>query len=301
MANDRYHNLYKALSEFAAAPPRTDRFRFLEVGAHDGTRAAALIAHWQKMTNRPISYFGFDLFEDMTPGLGVKEVVKSRPAPSIADVRKRLSKTGAKIHLTKGNTREVLPKAVAEMLDRGLGIDLIFIDGGHSLDTVESDWGAIKPLVEKGAVVLFDDYFENRTDIGCKPLVDRLRADPAWDVGLLDPLDKPENTGFHTRMVGLRLAGWKPTGPTDAHRHTDGQAQGGDGLRHRDGAVTPVSGPGVPEGANVDRPQPVLAPPGVDVPADGAPGADAGLQTRPHDGPETLEDEVGDQEETPGR
>ena len=39
-------------------------------------------------------------------------------------------------------------------------------------------------------IVLFDDYYENRDDVGCKSLIDSLIKQNVFVVDLLDPLDK---------------------------------------------------------------------------------------------------------------
>jgi hypothetical protein len=50
-------------------------------------------------------------------------------------------------------------------------MDLIFIDGGHRLETVWSDWLGVQPLLDENTLVRFDDYW-NREQAGCKTLVD---------------------------------------------------------------------------------------------------------------------------------
>ena len=40
-------------------------------------------------------------------------------------------------------------------------IDFIFIDGGHSLKTIKSDWNNVKKLINKKSEVVFDDYYHD--------------------------------------------------------------------------------------------------------------------------------------------
>jgi hypothetical protein len=52
-------------------------------------------------------------------------------------------------------------------------MDFIFIDGGHSLKTIESDWRYAQVVMDPNAIVNFYDYW-NRSDAGCKALIDAL-------------------------------------------------------------------------------------------------------------------------------
>jgi hypothetical protein len=60
---------------------------------------------------------------------------------------------GAKIFLFKGDTREVLPKVVNTLPM----MDFIFIDGGHSLETMENDWRYAQVVMGLNTFVVFDE------------------------------------------------------------------------------------------------------------------------------------------------
>jgi hypothetical protein len=192
---DRYTNLFIALDEIrdrALLP----EIRILEVGTYDGSRARQLLDYWGSGTH----YHGFDLFDALTPEMSAAEMSKSRLPPSRAAVRARLDRVGSSISLYQGNTRETLPSVVPTLGP----MDLVFVDGGHSLDTIASDWSALQPAIAPGTVVLLDDYYENRDDFGCKRLVRGL--DPArFRVTLLDPVDHYDHTGLDIRMVRVEL------------------------------------------------------------------------------------------------
>ena len=131
------------------------------------------------------------------------EMSKSKLPPSKSQVEQRMSAVNSlKVQLFKGNTRDTL-KLVGPKLPK---MDLIFIDGGHSLETIESDWEGVKGCIDPGTIVLFDDYYENREDYGCKTLVSVLKACPHYKVRLLEPLDVVERTKLNIRMAELRLA-----------------------------------------------------------------------------------------------
>lgn len=144
------------------------------------------------------------MFEEMTREMTQAELSKSRLPPSKSEVEQRISAVSkVSVQLFKGNTRDTI-KLVAPKLPK---MDLIFIDGGHSLETIASDWEGVKVCIDPGTIVMFDDYYENRDDYGCKTLVETvLKPDPAYKVRLLDPLDKVERTKLDIRMVELRLA-----------------------------------------------------------------------------------------------
>ena len=201
--SDRYQNLYNAVSEIGLRG--SSHLRMLEVGTYDGVRACQLLRFFLSSNHkRSASYWGFDLFEEMTKEMTAAELSKSRLPPAKAEVERRISSIAkTAVQLFKGNTRDTIP-LVAPKLPK---MDLIFIDGGHSLETIASDWDGVKACIDPGTIVLFDDYYENRDDYGCKTLVETvLKQDPAYKVRLLEPLDRVEHTKLDIRMVELRLA-----------------------------------------------------------------------------------------------
>ena len=201
----RYVNLYKEIERLAAT---TGVLFYMEVGVFDGTRALNLAKHLNEVAKNtcPMLYDGFDLFEDADPARDAHEILKTKPAPACAEVYRKLWDSGEfnDVTLVRGNTRETLTRYAREPHpDR---MDLVFIDGGHSLETIESDWAAVQKILLPGAVVLFDDYLEDRTDAGAKPLVDRLAQDPEWAVKLLHPINHYPHTKITTRIARVTRA-----------------------------------------------------------------------------------------------
>lgn len=198
---NRYSNLSNSLAEIAATGAA--RLNFLEVGTYDGVRAAALLRAWLAGgSDRSASYIGFDLFEQCTPALAVAELSKTRLPPAKDAVEKLLRATGASVSLFRGFTRETLTAWCALPT---VAPNLIFVDGGHSLDTIASDWAAIASVMRKDTVVLLDDYYENRQDYGCRVLVDELQKSAKYRVALLDPVDRFAHTKCDIRMVRVWL------------------------------------------------------------------------------------------------
>ncbi len=198
---DRYEGLFACLEDLMGEQKQD--VTYLEVGTYNGKRAADLCRYWREQTDGRFHYIGFDMFEDMFEEMNKAELSKSTLPPSRAEVQATLLKAGARTTLIKGNTRETLPSFVATM-DGQVIPDLIFVDGGHSLETIDSDWAAVKQLMGDHTRVVFDDYYENKDDFGCKQLITRLRADADYTVELLTPIDKPASTGLHIRMALVR-------------------------------------------------------------------------------------------------
>jgi hypothetical protein len=136
-----------------------------------------------------ISYYGFDLFEDLGEA-GYHAELSKRP-PTMAEVQFLIETAGAHVQLFKGNTLETLPQAVSSLPK----MDFIFIDGGHSNETIQNDWNAVKALMHQHTVVIFDDYWRNRTDAGCKQVVDAIDRN-VYSVSILPEVDTFENKDF---------------------------------------------------------------------------------------------------------
>lgn len=154
----------------------------LEVGTWSGIHAVQMIREAQKFFPT-IRYFGFDLFEDFVAH--EKEYCPKKAAKYI-DADKRLKESGAVYTLVKGNTHETLKHFIPPNY---LYMDFIFIDGGHSLETIASDWGNLQKLIGPETVVIFDDYYLNNYKIGCAKLITELQTKPKWVVHRLEPPD----------------------------------------------------------------------------------------------------------------
>ncbi|MEK7639418.1 MAG: class I SAM-dependent methyltransferase [Patescibacteria group bacterium] len=179
----RYSNLFSALKKTKAS-------KIMEVGTWSGARAIKLISLAKSFHPADqIEYYGFDLFEGMTDESFVHEISK-RP-PTQAEVQHALEQTGAEITLFKGDTLKTLPDNTPSLPK----MDLIFIDGGHSLDTIANDWKYSEQLMHERTIVVFDDYWLNRADGGCKSLIDSLDRN-VYIVNLSKQTDRFVNESF---------------------------------------------------------------------------------------------------------
>jgi len=180
LVRKRYISLYRTIF-------RNKSRRILEVGTYNGENALQMIQ--TAAIHFPvgeIEYFGFDLFELLTDEK-LKAEASLRP-PCISEVRQKLENTRARITLYQGDTKDILPK-----IKNKLGqMDFIFIDGGHSVETISSDWNCIKDLLTKKTVVVFDDYYTNASPelngVGCQNIINNLSRD-LYETELLKPMD----------------------------------------------------------------------------------------------------------------
>ena len=163
----------------------------MEIGVLRGMTARRIIKKMLTYTDSP-TYIGFDLFEQSPEEEGSKGGVVS-----LRMIKWRLSKfEGARVRLIKGDTNYTLPEYM------GPKVDFIFIDGGHSTETILNDFQWSSPWLKPGGVILMDDYYPNIESIGCKTLMDSLPAPWKWE--LLEPPDSPRGE-FIIHMVKV----WK--------------------------------------------------------------------------------------------
>lgn len=136
----------------------------IEVGTWNGQRA------WDMLMVAPpgCQYYGFDLFEDATHENDVEEM-NVKPHYYIDRVYEKLD--GLNVWLYKGNTRETLKN-----FDKK--VDFVWLDGGHSVETIKSDWENIQRCLNKDAWVFFDDYYTGPIDTqkyGCNEIIKDLK------------------------------------------------------------------------------------------------------------------------------
>lgn len=161
----------------------------MEIGTHNGIHSRHMIetANIFHPMNR-ITYYGFDLFEGLTDEDVQKELAKK--PPEYNKVKQRLEKTGANINLYMGYTKDTLPKFLEENRDKQ--IDFVFIDGGHSIETISLDWSYVKKIMNPGTIVIFDDYYSNRevkdSGYGCQSLINNLDKN-VYDIEILEPME----------------------------------------------------------------------------------------------------------------
>lgn len=125
----------------------------LEIGVYKGTRSEEMIKT-SLIFNKKINYYGFDLFEKFYDNKSVLEDELSKKPLKKTTINKKL-KHFCNTKLYKGFTRDTL-KNFIKLKKK---IDFVFIDGGHSKNTIKIDWEYVQKILHNKSIVLFDDYY----------------------------------------------------------------------------------------------------------------------------------------------
>ncbi len=176
---------------------------FLEIGVFCGVTARNTCEYLSKLHGNSFSYIGIDLFggdkksqvDEIEPNF-LKNQTFSNPLKSlyynylkkenlnsIESNQNLLKKFDKNVKLIAGDTNEVLKKTDISY------VDYIFLDGGHSYNTVINDLNIIYEVLKgKNKVILCDDYgaesfiqdvknaiddFSNKNDIKIKIIENR--------------------------------------------------------------------------------------------------------------------------------
>ena len=160
----RYRHIYLTLLNLR---PKT----ILEIGVYRGIRSYEMISLASDL-NSSIKYYGFDLFEKITKKKNKLELSK-QPLPKKEIEAKLNSFKNSKVKLISGDTQITLKKFIKSKTK----IDFIFIDGGHSIKTILSDWKNVKKVMSKKSIVIFDDYYDDAEIIkkyGCNKVINEI-------------------------------------------------------------------------------------------------------------------------------
>ena len=190
----RYQYLTKYIEEYKCK-------NIIEVGTWNGKNSNRMLkaASTGEESSKNITYWGFDLWEQMNDEIYEKEYSK-RP-PNMQDVKSDLISTGCNINLFQGDTKETLKKFYNDNINK-IDVDFIYIDGGHSFDTIQSDWENLSGFIKENTLTIFDDYYiyissdstagvedDLEPTFGCSKLIDSLDKN-LWNVTLLPHYDQ---------------------------------------------------------------------------------------------------------------
>ena len=186
----RYEYLYWHLR-------RNPARNILEIGVYRGVRSREFVkACLAKLPASEVNFYGIDLFElykESDPDFINKEFAQYKPPLSREEIRAVLGQLlpQSNTHLFAGRSDHVFARHLHTMPQ----MDFIFIDGGHSLDTIQSDFECCSKLISPTGAIFLDDYWLSR-DAGSRVLFESLSLH-LWDKWLFPIPDFYKDTvGF---------------------------------------------------------------------------------------------------------
>jgi hypothetical protein len=201
----RYQHLVQAVDVASGNSKKHKPFRILEIGVFDAAHGRQMIERAARNGRIFVEYYGFDMFEQMTPEVNTAEIGKKTMAKSQDEVMKYLrAKTKARIvKLFKGDSKKTLPAQVPSLPK----MDIIFVDGGHSLGTIQSDFEHAFKLAHSKTIILLDDYYPGDFTKGCAFLVENdLKSRGNLKVEVLEPVDSYAESGLSVQFVKVSLS-----------------------------------------------------------------------------------------------
>ena len=139
---------------------------FLEIGVFHGVTSRNVCDLLYSIHGDDFKFTGIDLFdvniikEDYSPSTKFSNplkifyynyIIRLNPY-SLESVQKLLKKYKNNVNIIKGNSQKILKEITLD------NFDYVFLDGGHSYETVIGDLKCLKKVVENNAVILCDDY-----------------------------------------------------------------------------------------------------------------------------------------------
>jgi hypothetical protein len=185
----RYHVLFTYLRS-------TYINSILEIGVWRGDTSRMMLLN---SINENVHYTGIDLFEDQSEIDFIKEISLDNPF-SMRQVNERLSTYSDNVRLLKGYSTQTLPVLMSE----GQIFDFIFIDGGHSYETVKYDFESSISMLAKDGIIFIDDYTDEENLAGLKNFITEISLSNRYEViNYSQPCDIYR--GFTYSIVSVKL------------------------------------------------------------------------------------------------
>ena len=170
--------------------------KILEIGVWKGDTSRLMLL-WSK--NKQVEYHGIDVFEISNSDLVKKEV--SLVADSMNSILKRLKKISQNVYLYKGYSTDVFEP----LSKKGIKFDCIWIDGGHSYETVKFDFEHYSQLLQKNGIIFIDDYSKDSHLPDVKKYIDaELLNNNKYDVAIHDQWFD-NYRGYDHKVVSVKL------------------------------------------------------------------------------------------------
>jgi len=130
----------------------------LEIGVDEGENAIRLISELsKKFSISKIRYVGIDLFNLMNPVIAKNEASQIPKSKNDVEVLLNSNFPNLYFKLYEGNSKEIL----STISDK---FEFIFIDGGHSYETVKKDLELSESLLVEGGTIVLDDYTNRKAE-----------------------------------------------------------------------------------------------------------------------------------------
>ena len=141
--------------------------KFLEIGVFQGVTSRNICELLYEIHGINFKYIGVDIFEhdeklnnEVIPNINFRnplkqfyyQYIKKENPYSLFSVKKLLKKFEKNVEILKGDSKRILPKIDLSE------VDYVFIDGGHSYETVKTDLNNCKIVIENKGIILCDDY-----------------------------------------------------------------------------------------------------------------------------------------------
>ena len=177
------------LNEISISSPK----KFLEIGIFQGVTARNVCELLHKIHKDNFKYIGVDIFKDdekskeeVIPNVNFNNILKQfyyryiiRENPySLTSVKKLLKKFEKNVEIIKGDSKKILPN-----MDLS-NVDYVFLDGGHSYETVKNDLNNCKIVINNDGIVLCDDYNLSYAP-GVKKAIDEFSSNKQYEIKIL--------------------------------------------------------------------------------------------------------------------
>tara|TARA_Y200000002_G_C22666389_1_gene658158 strand:+ start:1280 stop:1912 length:633 start_codon:yes stop_codon:yes gene_type:complete len=158
---------------------------FLEIGVLEGVTSRNVCEQLNQINNGNFNYFGIDLFGDDLTQNNRKEftpisykinnplkwiyfkIILRMDPNSKECVKYLLKKFKNNVKILQGYSKNILSKMDLRI------IDFVFLDGGHSYETVKNDLDLLTANLKKNSIIICDDY--NINHYGVKKAVDEIK------------------------------------------------------------------------------------------------------------------------------
>ena len=177
------------LNEILLSKPK----KFLEIGVFQGVTSRNVCELLYEVHKDNFKYIGIDIFEhdeksnkEIIPNINFRNPLKqfyyrymNRENPySLSSVKSLLKKFEKNVEIIKGDSKKILP--IIDLAE----VDYVFLDGGHSYETVKSDLNNCKIVIENNGTVLCDDYNLSYAP-GVKKAIDEFSSSEQYDIKIL--------------------------------------------------------------------------------------------------------------------